>query len=70
MRTVLRIDIICGEATCESAPGKFCAYYRSEINPTEAVCMLFPSTWESTTKLVVNADGQIARCDDCMRAST
>ena len=75
MKTV-SIQLNCGEKTCASEPGKFCQYLGSMNFGTYVVCMLFPMKnpglrdQGATTPLRENAAGWIARCDQCLEATT
>ena len=74
MNRILQISIDCGETTCASEPGKFCAFVGSRRFGSIPVCMLFPdpnSTYKTpggTTNLMT-LNGWLQRCPECLKAT-
>lgn len=58
----LRIPIECGDRTCASAPGEFCAYSGTRRFGTEVVCLLF-----NVAKEHLDVEGGwTMRCKECL----
>lgn len=54
-------EIVCGEKTCSSAPGVFCAEFGSKSFGSKPHCLHFDEP-------LYEADGWAQRCDRCLRA--
>lgn len=69
MIRVLKLNIVCGDQTCASEPGKFCEFIGSNRMGTQPVCTLFPDpdVGSTHTRLMIK-DGWIQRCDACKNA--
>ena len=60
----LSIYVDCGDTTCASEPGKFCAYAMSSRFGTIWHCGLFKMAQLNTSK--PDGDGWLLRCDACL----
>lgn len=62
--TNIKIKIECGQSTCASEPGKFCAFFGSVKFGLISVCRLFP-TDENSFTVLEEQNGWVQRCADC-----
>ncbi len=65
MKAKLILNIVCGETTCASEPGKFCKFVRTQRFGTENVCHIF-SEAKSTLE---EKDGWIQRHKECLKTA-
>jgi len=63
------IQLNCGESTCASVPGVFCAFMGATKFGTVPVCLLFPGPSQAHTVLYENDAGWVARCQRCMEVA-
>ena len=68
-KRTLAIPIRCGEKTCTTAPGYFCAFLRVSRYGIDYSCRLFSEQYSSGLWVALEEkDGLILRSADCLRA--
>lgn len=68
MKAVIKLPIVCGEKTCVSKSGKFCAYLRVSRFGTEWTCNIFRE-WELLKDTHGDGTGWLLRHRECIKAT-